>query len=71
MGLFVRIMPEKMAELLAMEENRLGVLTNSEASDVLRTAFRNTEEALDFPYEVFVSLWVRSWIMTPESSVYS
>ncbi|KAG0565124.1 hypothetical protein KC19_8G166700 [Ceratodon purpureus] len=46
-----RIMPQKMSELLAKEENRVGILTNNEASDVLRTAFRNTEEALDFPYE--------------------
>lgn len=58
MGLYVRLMPQKMAELLAIEENRLGVLTNNEASGVLRTAFRNTEEALDFPYEVFTS-WLR------------
>lgn len=46
-------MPQKMAELLAVEETRMGVLTKNEASDVLRTAFQNTEEALDFPYEVF------------------
>jgi protein phosphatase len=51
-------MPQKMAELLAIGENRLGVLTNNEASDVLRTAFRNTEAALDFPYEVFTPLWL-------------
>lgn len=52
-GLFVRLMPQKMAELLAVEETRMGVLTKNEASDVLRTAFQNTEEALDYPYEVF------------------
>lgn len=46
-------MPQQMAELLAVEETRLGVLTKNEASDVLRTAFHNTEEALDHPYEVF------------------
>lgn len=53
MGLFVRLMPQKMAELLAVEETRMGVLTKNEASDVLRTAFQCTEEALDYPYEVF------------------
>ena len=52
MGLFVRLMPQKMAELLAVEETRMGVLTKNEASDVLRAAFQNTEEALDFQYEV-------------------
>ncbi|KAG0556420.1 hypothetical protein KC19_11G052200 [Ceratodon purpureus] len=46
-----RLMPQKMAELLAVEETRMGVLTKNEASDVLRTAFQNTEEALDYPYE--------------------
>lgn len=46
-----RLMPQKMAELLAVEETRLEVLTKNEASDVLRTAFQNTEEALDYPYE--------------------
>lgn len=51
-GLFVRLMPQKVAELLAVEETRAGVLSRNEASDVLRSAFQNTEEALDFPYEV-------------------
>jgi protein phosphatase len=46
-----RLMPQQMAELLAVEETRIGVLTKNEASDVLRTAFHNTEEALDHPYE--------------------
>lgn len=50
-------MPQKMAELLAVEETRKGVLTNNEASSVLRTAFRNVEEALDFPYEVVCFLF--------------
>jgi hypothetical protein len=55
-GLFVRLMPQKVAELLAVEETRAGVLSRNEASNVLRSAFQNTEEALDFPYEVrFIS----------------
>lgn len=53
MGRFDRLMPQQMAELLAVEKTRIGVLTKNEASDVLRTAFHNTEEALDHPYEVF------------------
>lgn len=54
--LFVRFMPQKISELLAVEETRMGVISNNEASNVLLTAFRKTEEALDFPYEVFCFL---------------
>ena len=58
-GLFVRLMPQKVAELLAVEETRAGVLSRNEASDVLRSAFQNTEEALDFQYEVrFISTYI-------------
>ncbi|XP_024356719.1 protein phosphatase 2C 70 isoform X2 [Physcomitrium patens] len=46
-----RFMPQKISELLAVEETRMGVISNNEASNVLLTAFRKTEEALDFPYE--------------------
>lgn len=54
-------MPQKMAELLAVEETRKGVLTNNEASSVLRTAFRNVEEALDFPYEGCTATVLLMW----------
>lgn len=70
-GMFVRLMPQKISELLAVEEMRMGVLTKNEASDVLRTAFQNTEDSLDFPYEVCCLLWTNSWKVRSWSSPWS
>lgn len=52
--ILVRIMPQKMREILAVEETRSRVLSRNDASDVLRDALQKTEEALDYEYEVLL-----------------
>lgn len=50
--LVVRILPEKVANILSQHETKEKVLSCSDASDVLRYAFSLTEAAIDHQYEV-------------------
>lgn len=49
--LVVRILPEKVANILSQHETKEKVLSCSDASDVLRYAFSLTEAAIDHQYE--------------------
>ncbi len=56
--MIVRIMPQKLVEILAGEETWARVLRNGNASDVLHAAFHRTEEALDHEYEVCLCMYM-------------
>lgn len=48
-----RIMPQMVAGILSDSYRRERVLSQSDASDVLREAFSQTEASIDHHYEVF------------------
>ncbi|KAJ7565195.1 hypothetical protein O6H91_02G052200 [Diphasiastrum complanatum] len=46
-----KIMPQKLSNILAVESNRIRVISKCDATEVLRDAFKQTEEALVHEYE--------------------
>lgn len=47
-----RLMPQKLSNILSVEERMSKVLSQCDATDVLQDAFRETEAALEHEYEV-------------------
>jgi len=56
MILFIRILPEMIATILSDSLRRELVLSQQDASDVLRDAFSKTEAHLNLYYEVLPSM---------------
>lgn len=65
-----KIMPQKLSDILRAEAKQAEVLSSLDATDVLKSAFSATEEALDHEYEGCTATVLLLWL-DPNSIVYA